>query len=77
MVTNPNTHVKIRDGHKQYNYKLQSETDYLEFELYTRQNLREGMEDDFSCGISWLALFHYELLFLWSLIDYFYSWFLF
>lgn len=27
----------------------------MEFELYTRQNLREGMGDDFSCGISWLA----------------------
>jgi hypothetical protein len=54
-VINPRSRSKEKDGHEQYNYKLHSETEDLEFELYTRQNLREGMEDDFSCGISWLA----------------------
>ena len=54
-VKNPGTRSKEKDGHEQYNYKLHSETDDSEFELYTRQNLREGMEDDFSCGISWLS----------------------
>lgn len=54
-ITNPKSHSKEKDGHEQYNYKLQSETEDLEFELYTRQNLRIGMEDDFSCGISWLS----------------------
>jgi hypothetical protein len=54
-VLNPRSRPKEKDMHEQYNYKLHSETEDLEFELYTRQNLREGMEDDFSCGISWLA----------------------
>ncbi len=55
-VTNPGSRSKTKEGHEQYNYKLKSETDEdLEFEFYTRQNLREGMEEDFSCGISWLA----------------------
>ena len=54
-LKNPGARPKEKDGHEQYNYKLQSETDDAEFELYTRQNLREGMEDDFSCGISWLS----------------------
>lgn len=54
-VINPRSRSKEKDGHEQYNYKLHSETEDVEFELYTRQNLHEGMEDDFSCGISWLA----------------------
>jgi len=55
-VTNPTSRSKTKEGHEQYNYKLKSlSDDDLEFELYTRQNLREGMEEDFSCGISWLA----------------------
>lgn len=54
-VSNPGSRSKTKDGHEQYNYKLQSQTEELEFELYTRQNLREGMEEDFSCGLSWLA----------------------
>lgn len=54
-VINPRSRPKEKDGHEQYNYKLQSETGDVEFELYTRQNLQEGMQDDFSCGISWLA----------------------
>ncbi len=55
QVINPRTRAAAKDGHEQYNYKLQSTTDDNEFELYTRQNLRDGMEEDFSCGISWLA----------------------
>jgi len=54
--TNPRTRSKNKDGHEQVNYKVAAldGTDH-EFELYTRQNLRDGMEDDFSCGISWIA----------------------
>lgn len=55
-VINPSSRSKIKEGHEQYNYKIKStDLDEYEFELYTRQNLREEMEDDFSCGISWLA----------------------
>jgi hypothetical protein len=55
-VVNPGTRSKSKDGHEQYNYKLKSiSDDDMEFELYARQNLREGMIDDFSCGISWIA----------------------
>jgi len=55
-VVNSAARSKTKDGHEQYNYKVKSVgSDDYEFELYTRQNLREGMEDDFSCGISWLA----------------------
>ncbi|MCC7307593.1 MAG: hypothetical protein IT173_08505 [Acidobacteria bacterium] len=55
-VTYPGTRAKNKDGHEQFNYKVISSDDAdLEFSLYTRQNLRAGMEDDFSCGVSWLA----------------------
>ncbi len=55
-VVNANTRVKSRDGHEQFNYKAVAQDDSEhEFEIYKRQNLREGMENDFSCGISWLA----------------------
>lgn len=55
-VTNPNARAKNIEGRVQYNYKVVSENDKeLRFELFTRQNSREGMEDDFSCGLSWLA----------------------
>ncbi len=52
----PNARSKNKDGHEQVNYKV-SATDGSghEFELYKRQNLRDGMEDDYSCGISWIA----------------------
>jgi hypothetical protein len=55
-LTNPQARSKNKDGHEQVNYKV-SATDGSdhEFELYKRQNLRDGMEDDFSCGISWVA----------------------
>lgn len=55
-VTNPNTKIKSKDGHNQVNYKVEclNDSEY-EFELFTRQNMREGMDDDFSCGLSWVA----------------------
>lgn len=55
-VTNPGTRPKSKDGHEQVNYKASAmDGSGHEFEIYTRQNKREGMEDDFSCGLSWIA----------------------
>jgi hypothetical protein len=55
-LTNPQARAKNKDGHEQVNFKAKSLDDSgHEFEIYTRQNLREGMEDDFSCGIAWIA----------------------
>lgn len=55
-VVNPNVRRKEKEGHEQFNFRVIALDDSgHEFELYKRQNLREGMEDDFSCGISWLA----------------------
>ena len=55
-LINPNVRSKIKDGHEQYNYKVTA-LDGSEhgFEIYKRQNMREGMEDDFSCGINYLT----------------------
>ncbi len=55
-LTNPQARSKNKDGHEQVNYRVTA-TDGSghEFEIYKRQNLREDMEDDFSCGISWIA----------------------
>lgn len=55
-LSNPQARSKNKDGHEQVNYKVTA-TDGTEhkFEVYKRQNLREGMEDDFSFGISWIA----------------------
>jgi len=55
-LTNPQTKKKILEGREQVNYTVSS-LDNLshKFEVYTRQNTREGMENDFSCGISWIA----------------------
>ena len=54
--THPNTRVKNKSGHEQVNYKLVAvdETN-RKFEVYKRQNIREGMEDSYSCGISWIG----------------------
>jgi hypothetical protein len=47
---------KHKEGHLQVNYSLLSPDHAgFKFEVYKRQNLRPGMEDDFSCGISLLA----------------------
>lgn len=55
-LINPNARIKIKDGHQQINYKATAlDSSNHDFEIYTRQNKRDGMEDDFSCGISWLA----------------------
>jgi hypothetical protein len=56
MVTNPKTREVSKPGHKQVNYLLKA-LDYSDhkFELFTRQNLADGMADDFSCGLRWLA----------------------
>lgn len=56
QLTNPMSRSKNKDGHEQFNFRATSTdgTGHV-FEVYKRQNLREGMEDDFSCGISWIA----------------------
>lgn len=56
QLSNPMSRSKNKDGHEQYNFRATSTdgTGHV-FEIYKRQNLREGMEDDFSCGISWVA----------------------
>lgn len=55
-LNNPNARSKMRDGHEQYNYKATAiDGSGHEFEIYKRQNMRVGMEDDYSCGIGWLA----------------------
>ena len=55
-LTNPNSRVKQKDGHEQYNYKaISTDGTDREFIVYKRQNMRTGMEDDFSAGLAWLA----------------------
>jgi hypothetical protein len=55
-LTNPQARRATKEGHEQINYKAVAlDGSGYEFEIYKRQNLREGMEDDFSCGISWVA----------------------
>ncbi len=55
-LNNPNSRTKLKDGHEQLNYKaIATDGTDREFIIYKRQNMREGMEDDFSSGISWLA----------------------
>lgn len=55
-LKNPQAREKEKNGHAQVNYKAIALDDSgHEFEVYKRQNLRTGMENDFSCGISWVA----------------------
>lgn len=55
-VTNPNIRAKLQDGHEKFNFIVNCvDNTRYRFELYTRQNKREGMEDDFSCGLNWVA----------------------
>lgn len=55
-LINPQARGKNKNGHEQVNYKVIATDDSnYQFVLYKRQNLRTGMEDDFSCGISWIA----------------------
>ena len=55
-VINPQVRSKYKEGHEQVNYRVvATDESGFEFEIYKRQNMREGMEDDFSCGISWIS----------------------
>lgn len=55
-IVNPQARSKNKAGHEQLNYRANAtDNSGRKFEIYKRQNLREGMEDDFSCGISWVA----------------------
>lgn len=55
-LTNPQMRSKSKEGREQLNYRvIAMDGSGHEFEVYNRQNLRDGMEDDFSCGISWVA----------------------
>ncbi|MET4080410.1 hypothetical protein ABIB40_000350 [Pedobacter sp. UYP30] len=55
-LKNPQSRSKNKEGHEQVNFKVIAlDNSGHEFEIYKRQNLRDEMEDDFSCGISWLA----------------------
>lgn len=55
-LKNPQARIKNKDGHAQLNFMVAAlDNSGHEFEVYKRQNLREGMEDDFSCGINWIA----------------------
>lgn len=42
---------KAKDGNERVNYTLKDKEDNR-YILYQRQNTHEGMEDDFSCGLS-------------------------
>lgn len=55
-LTNPQARVRIIDGHEQVNYKVEAQdgSNHI-FQVYKRQNKREGMENDFSCGLSWIS----------------------
>ncbi len=55
-LTNPQARIKEISGHEQLNYKVEAEDGSGNiFQVYKRQNKRQGMEDDFSCGISWVS----------------------
>jgi len=55
-ITNPGARLRNIEGRDQVNYKaIATDGSGHEFQIYKRQNTREGMEDDFSCGISWVA----------------------
>lgn len=55
-ISNPQARSINKPGHDQVNYKVAA-TDGSDhkFEIYKRQNVRDGMEASFSCGINWLA----------------------
>jgi hypothetical protein len=54
-VTNPAARDNKIEGRLQKNYTVTGDDGEHNFQVYTRQNARQGMEDDFSCGLSWLA----------------------
>lgn len=51
-VTNPNARKSDKGSHSQLNYTVKGEEEGYDFQLYMRQN--KLLEDDFSCGLSWL-----------------------
>jgi len=54
-IENPSARVKVVDLIEKVNYRaVATDGSGLKFVVYKRQNLRPGMEDDFSCGISWI-----------------------
>jgi len=56
-LKNPQTRTKIIDGNEQVNFRVEALDDSGHvFQIYKRQNKRPGMENDFSCGISWVSL---------------------
>lgn len=50
-LKNPQVKSKIDNGCERTNYSVSSIDESIKFEVYKRQNVREGMENDFSCGI--------------------------
>lgn len=56
QVENPQSRAKVVDGAEQFNYHIKS-TDgkNTQFQVFTRQNLRKGMDNSFSAGILWIA----------------------
>jgi len=51
-VLNPSAKNKIDSGHEKNNFNITDDEDN-KFVLYVRQNMQQGMEDDFSCGLIW------------------------
>jgi len=55
-VTNPQARRRIENGYARQNFTVQSEDGTLStFEIYLRQNQRPEMQDNFSCGLRWIA----------------------
>lgn len=56
QLINPQARAILKSGHKQVNYNAiaQDGSEYR-FQIYMRQNLKVGLNHDYSCGISWLA----------------------
>jgi hypothetical protein len=52
VIINPNAKFVEQCGHTKKNYVVEGDLGYS-FILFIRQNLREGMSDDFSCGLIW------------------------
>lgn len=53
VVENPKARKKRDSGNERVTYIL-SDEEGNSFNLYLRQNYKKGMEDDFSCGLSWI-----------------------
>ena len=61
-VANPLARVTLKGCHEQLNYKVHGlDGSGYEFHLSTRRNIEKGMEDDYSCGLNWVAP-HGEIL---------------